>query len=84
MGIETHGTNGVNGEDGRSVEEAMSRPFPPGIPCHGCFEGLGGTVYRVSFIGEPDVVSTLLCGACFVAFRPSAYVYAKRIEASRG
>ena len=83
MEIVPHGTSGVNGGDGRSVEDAMSRPFHPGTPCARCLRDLGGVAYRVSFMGEPTATSTPLCGGCFSGLRPGGYVYAKRVEVRR-
>ncbi len=62
----------------------MSRPFGPGMFCPRCYDGLHGAAYRVSFIGEPTVVSTPVCEACFPELDPDGYVYARRVEVRRG
>ncbi len=80
MDIETHTKNRVNEGDARLVEDAMSRPFDPGMFCPRCYDDLHGAAYRVSFIGELTVVSTPVCEACFPALDPDRYVYARRVE----
>ena len=84
MQIVPHSTSGVKGGSGRLVEEAMSRPFSPGVFCLRCYDDLHGSAHRVSFIGEPAVVSTPICEACFPELDPDGYVYAKRVEVRRG
>ncbi len=92
MGIETRpenrmntpNVNGVTPAPLPGIEDALYRPFNPGVFCLCCWDDLHGSAYRVSFIGEPAVVSTPVCEACFPELEPDGYVYARRVEVRRG